>query len=275
MLNLSGKIAIVIGLGQTEADGDPDCWGIGAAIAVQLARQGATIFGGNRTIASTAKTQQAIKESGGQCHVQETDATSSASVKALVDGCLAQHGRIDILVANVGYSRPGNAATMAEDVWDAQINVNLKTVYLACHHVLPVMETQPGGGAVVCVSSIAGLRYIGKDQIAYNTAKAALMQFVKATAVSFASKGVRLNSVVPGLVETPYTRTLAERFPPPGGRGYEELRRIRDAQVPTGKMGSAWDVANATVFLVSDEAKYITGQELVIDGGITSSTGRT
>lgn len=275
MLNLSGKVALVIGLGQTEADSDPGCWGIGAACAVQLARQGATIFGGNRTVASTLKTQNAIKSAGGQCQVRETDATSSASVKALVDACLATHGRIDILVANVGYSQPGNAATMAEDVWDAQISVNLKTVYLACHHVLPVMEQQTSGGAVVCVSSIAGLRYIGKDQIAYNTAKAGLLQFVKATAVSFASKGVRLNSVVPGLVETPYTRTMAERYPPPGGGGYEELKAMRDAQVPMGKMGSAWDVAHAAVFLASDEARYITGQELVVDGGITSSTGRT
>ncbi|KAJ6786335.1 hypothetical protein PWT90_04725 [Aphanocladium album] len=274
MLDLSGKIAIVIGLGQTESDSDPSCWGIGAACAVQLARQGAVIFGGNRTIVSTLKIQQAISDFGGQCFVQETDATSSASVKALVDACLDQHGRIDILVANVGYSQPGNAATMAEEVWDAQINVNLKTVYLACHHVLPVMEAQ-GSGAVVCVSSIAGLRYIGKDQIAYNTAKAGLMQFVKTTAVSFASKGIRLNSVVPGLVETPYTRTMAERYPPPGGGGYEELRRLREAQVPTGRMGTAWDVANATVFLASDEARYITGQELVVDGGITSSTGRS
>ncbi|TQV92425.1 hypothetical protein V2A60_007120 [Cordyceps javanica] len=275
MFSLSGKIAVVIGLGQTHSAPDSDCWGIGAACAVQLARQGAIIFGGNRTIASTEKTQKAISDIGGQCFVQETDATSSTSVKSLVDACLARHGRIDILIANVGYSQPGNAATMAEDVWDAQININLKTVYLACHHVLPVMEAQPDGGAIVCVSSIAGLRYIGKDQIAYNTAKAGLMQFVKATAVTFAQKGVRLNSVVPGLVETPYTRTMAERYPPPDGGGYEELRKLRDAQVPTGRMGSAWDVANATVFLVSDEARYITGQELVVDGGITSSTGRT
>ncbi len=275
MLNLSGKIAIVIGLGQTESDSDPDCWGIGAACAVQLARQGAIIFGGNRTVASTLKTQRAIKDLGGQCHVQETDATSSESVKSLVDACLAQHGRIDILIANVGYSQPGNAATISEDVWDAQININLKTAYLACHHVLPVMEAQSSGGAVVCVSSIAGLRYIGKDQIAYNTAKAGLLQFVKASAVSFARKSVRLNAVVPGLVETPYTRTMAERYPPPGGGGYEELRKLRDEQVPTGRMGTAWDVANTTVFLVSDEARYITGQELIVDGGITSSTGRT
>lgn len=270
MLDLEGKVALVIGLGQAGSEG----WGIGAACAVQLARQGAIIFGGNRTIASTLKTEKAIAEAGSQCRVLETDATSSDSVKVLVDACIARHGKIDILLTNVGYSEPGNAASMREETWDMQLDINLKSVFLACHHVLPIMEKQATGGAVVCVSSIAGLRYIGKPQIAYNTAKAAIMQFVKATAVEYADKGIRLNAVVPGLMETPYTRIMAERYPPAGEGGYEEFRRIRDAQVPMGKMGNAWDVANAAVFLVSEEARYITGQRLVVDGGITSSTGR-
>lgn len=269
MHNLQGKVALIIGLGQTGSEG----WGIGAAIAVLLARQGAIIFGGNRTLASTAKTKQAIEEEGGQCDIVETDATSSLSVQHLVDTCMAKHGRIDILVTNVGYSQPGCPATMSEEIWDSQIDVNLKSVYVACHHVLPIMEKQPGGGAIVCISSIAGLRYIGKPQIAYNTTKAAIMQFVKATAVIYAKKGVRLNTVVPGLMETPYTRSLAERFPTKGG--YEEFKKMRDDQVPMGRMGDAWDVANAALFLVSDEARYITGQKIVVDGGITSSTGRT
>lgn len=270
MFSLQGKIALVIGLGQT----DPEGWGIGAACAVQLARQGATIFGGNRTIPSTAKTQQEIAKAGSTCDVLQTDATSSASVKALVDACVAKHGRIDILVCNVGYSEPGDAASMAEETWDAQININLKTLYLACHHALPVMEAQATVGSVIAISSIAGLRYIGKDQIAYNTAKAAIMQFIKATAVTYAAKGVRLNVVVPGLIETPYMKVMAKRYLPAGGGGYEEFRKTRNGQVPMGRMGDAWDVANAAVFLASDEARYITGQKIVVDGGITSSTGR-
>lgn len=269
MLNLQNKVALVIGLGQTGSDG----WGIGAACAVQFARCGALIFGGNRTVASTQRTKETIESEGGTCEVLATDATSSASVKALVDACLARHGRIDILLTNVGQSQPGDAGAMDEEVWDAQMDINLKTVYLACHHVLPVMEKQASGGAIVCVSSIAGMRYIGKPQIAYNTAKAAIMQFVKATAVAYAARGVRLNTVVPGLMETPYTRALSERFPVEGG--YDEFKRVRDAQVPMGKMGDAWDVANAATFLVSDEARYVTGQKIVVDGGITSSTGRT
>lgn len=193
MHDLKGKIAVIIGLGQTGSEG----WGIGAACAVVLARQGAIIFGGNRTTASATKTREAIESEGGQCDIVTTDATSSASVKGLVEACVAKHGRIDILVANVGHSQPGCPATMAEEVWDGQMEVNLKSVYLACHHVLPAMETQPGGGAIVCVSSIAGLRYIGKPQVAYSSAKAAIMQFVKTTAVIYARRGVRLNTVYP------------------------------------------------------------------------------
>ncbi|KAF4873467.1 3-oxoacyl-[acyl-carrier-protein] reductase FabG [Colletotrichum siamense] len=269
MLDLRGKVALVIGLGQTGSEG----WGIGAACAVTFAKQGAVIFGGNRTIESTVKTKQAIEEIGGVCDVVATDATSSESVKALVDACLAKHGRIDILLANVGQSQPGCPATMSEETWDSQIEINLKTVYLACHHVLPVMEKQETGGSVVCISSIAGLRYIGKPQVAYNTTKAAIMQFVKATAVIYAPRKVRLNTVVPGLMETPYTKSLASRFPMEGG--YEAFKKMRDEQVPVGRMGDAWDVANTAAFLVSDEARYITGQKIVVDGGITSSTGRT
>lgn len=269
MFTLKGKVALVIGLGQTGNDG----WGIGAAIAITLARQGAAIFGGNRTLESTVKTSSLMQAEGHECTIVAADATSLESVKALVDACMAKYGHIDILICNVGQSKPGGPAEMSEETWDQQMNLNLKSLYLACHHVLPVMENQPEGGAVVAVSSIAGLRYIGKPQIAYNTTKAAMMQFMKATAVMYAAKRVRLNTVVPGLMETPYTRELYKRYPLPGG--YEEFKGMRDQQVPMGHMGDAWDVANAACFLVSDEARYITGQKIVVDGGITSSTGRT
>lgn len=268
MIDLKGKVALVIGVGQSGTEG----WGIGSACAVTLAQQGAIIFGGNRTISSTTRTKETIESQGGTCDVFAMDATSSESVEALVAACVAKHGRIDILLTNVGYSQPGCPATMEEKVWDEQIDINLKSVYLACHYVLPVMEKQPDGGSVVCISSIAGLRYIGKPQIAYSTAKAAIMQFVKATAITFASKGIRLNTVVPGLMETPYTRSLSERFAVEGG--YEAFKKVRNEQVPMGKMGDAWDVAKAAAFLASNDAKYITGQQIVIDGGITSSTGR-
>lgn len=267
MLSLEGKIVLITGLGQSQPGG----WGIGAAIAVLLARQGAKIFGGNRTLSSTISTKKTIEEEGGVCDILQTDVTSSESVKALVDSCIAKHGRIDILVNNVGRSEPGCPATMSEEVWDSQVEINLRSVFLTCHHVLPIMEKQ-GAGAVVSVASIAGLRYIGKPQVGYSATKAAIMQFMKATAVVYAPKGVRLNTVVPGLMDTPYTKGLVGKFAKDGG--YEEYMKMRNAQVPTGGMGDAWDVANTALFLVSDEAKYITGQKIIVDGGITSSTGR-
>lgn len=268
MLDLTNKIALITGLGQQQAEGES--WGIGAACAIKLASQGAKIFGGNRTLKSAETTRDHIRSAGGICDVVATDATDSESVKALVEACVAKHGRIDILVNNVGRSEPGCPATMSEATWDSQMEINLKSVYLTCHYVLPIMEAQKSG-SIVSIGSIAGLRYIGKAQIAYNVAKAALLQFTTATAVIYAGKGVRLNAVVPGLMETPYTVQMASRY---ADGDYDAFKATRDAQVPMGRMGDAWDVANAAVFLVSDEAKYITGQSIVVDGGITSSTGR-
>lgn len=268
MLRLDNKVVLITGLGQTTDEG----WGIGAAIACALAKQGAMIFGGNRSLASAQRTKSRIESAGGICDILETNVTDSASIKALVDACMQRHGRIDILVNNVGKSEPGCPATMTEEVWDSQVDLNLKSVYLTCHYVLPIMEKQATGGSIVNVSSIAGLRYIGKPQVAYSASKAAIMQFTKATAVIYAGKNVRLNTVVPGLIYTPYTREMAQRYAP--GEGEAEYMRKRDGQVPMNRMGDAWDVANAVVFLAADESKYITGQELVVDGGITSSTGR-
>lgn len=209
---------------------------------------------------------------GGACDVVQTDVTDSASVKALVNQCFHKHGRIDILVNNVGRSEPGCPATMSEEVWNAQIDINLNSIYLTCHHVLPVMERQASGGAVVNIASIAGLRYIGKPQVAYSATKAAMMQFTKATSVIYADKRIRLNTVVPGFMCTPYTRDLAKRYAPGGDEA--AYMQKRNDQVPMGRMGDAWDVANAALFLASDEALYITGQKIVVDGGITSSTGK-
>jgi len=249
MLDLTGKVALIIGLGQTappsptstststttpatkqkeqeeEKEEEEETWGIGASIALKLSSRGAIIFGGNRSLASASRTKTRIESRGGTCDIFETDATDSESVKALVDACIHKHGRIDILVNNVGRSEPGCPAAIEEGTWDAQMDVNVRSVYLACHFVLPVMEAQAakaqkdgrgsgGGGCVVNVASVAGLRYIGKPQVAYSAAKAAVMQFTKATAVIYAGKGVRLNTVVPGLIYTPYTRAMAGRYAP-------------------------------------------------------------
>lgn len=267
--DLTGKIAIVIGCGQSDTRG----WGIGCAIAVLLARQGAIVVGGNRTVESAQITKERIESEGGRCEIHATDATSSASVKQLVDMCVQHHGCIDILINSVGQSAPGDLASLSESDWDAQCDLNLKSVYLACHHTLPVMERQ-GDGRIVSISSIAGMRYIGKPQIGYSATKAAVMHTMKASAVIYAQKGVRLNTVVPGLMYTPYTEQLSERYGASDPESKTAYMRQREAQVPMGKMGDAFDVAHAVLFLVSDEARYVTGTEIVVDGGITASTGR-
>jgi NAD(P)-dependent dehydrogenase (short-subunit alcohol dehydrogenase family) len=159
---------------------------------------------------------------------------------------------------------------MSEKTWDAQSAVNVKSVYLCCHHVLPIMEAQASGGVVVNVASVAGLRYIGKPQVAYSATKAAVIQFTKVTAVLYASRGIRLNVVVPGLMHTPLLGMLADKY---ADGDLEGFIATRNKQVPMGTMGTSADVANTAGFLASPASRYITGQKIVVDGGFTSSTG--
>ncbi|KAF2432217.1 short chain dehydrogenase [Tothia fuscella] len=268
--SLKGKIVLLTGIGQT---GDPNMWGNGAATARIFCGNGAKVFGCDVRLESAQATQKRLVAEFGpeSCQVLAADVTKSTDVQALVDACMEKHGRIDVLVNNVGLSMKGGPADMDEATWDAQTNVNLKSVYLCCNKVLPIMEKQ-AKGAVINISSVAGMRYIGKPQVAYSATKAAIIQFTKVTAVLYADKGVRLNTVVPGLMHTPLVSVLADKY---AGGDLEGLIKTRNAQVPMGRMGSSFDVANAVVFLSSDNANYITGQKLVVDGAITGSTGRT
>ncbi|TKA52899.1 hypothetical protein B0A49_11756 [Cryomyces minteri] len=271
--DLTGNICLITGIGCIG-----EGWGNGTTIATLFARQGAALFGCDINLDAAERAASQIRADN-ECAspptvtVLKTDVTSSAACKQLVDACMAKHGRIDILVNNVGRSQPGGPAEMSEEVWDSQMDINLKSVYLMSHLVLPIMEAQSSGGAVVNISSVAGLRYIGKPQVAYSATKAAIIQFTKATAVIYAQRNpaVRLNTVVPGLIDTPLVKMLADKY---AGGDYEGFRKTRDAQVPTGRMGDAWDVADAALFLASSEARYVTGQEIVVDGGLVDSTGR-
>lgn len=263
VLRLDGKVALVTGCG-TAGEG----WGNGKAITVLLARQGATVFGCDRNLEAAQETRNIVREAGGTMEVQACDVTRGAQVERLVAACMEKFGRIDILINNVGRSEPGDPVTMSEEVWDEQMEVNLKSAFLCCKHVIPVMVKQ-ASGSIINVSSIAGLRYVGKPQVAYAAAKAALMQMTATTGVIYASHGVRVNSVVPGLVFTPLVKRLAEKY---AGGDFEGFVAHRHQQVPMGHMGDAWDVAHATLFLASDESRYITSQQLVVDGGITAAT---
>lgn len=263
LFRLDGKVALVTGCGSLG-----EGWGNGQAIAVLLARQGARVFGTDLDAAAAATTAALIRDAGGEVQTQVADARIASDAEAAVEACLKRYGRIDILVNNVGRSEPGDPVTMSESTWDDQMDVNLKSAWLMCKYTLPVMERQ-GGGVIVSISSIAGLRYVGKPQVAYAAAKAALMQMTRTTAVIYAERGIRLNCVVPGLVYTPLVRRLADKY---AGGDFDGFVAQRHRQVPMGRMGSAWDVANATLFLCSDEARYVTAQEIVVDGGITAAT---
>lgn len=269
MLRLDGKTAFITGCGASgPAVGDDVLAANGQAIAITLARQGARIFGIDRNPEALARTAEQVREAGGAMETFVADVTDGASVAGAVAACVEAFGTPDILINNVGQSEPGDPGTMSHEVWSAQLRLNLDSAFLTLHEILPLMEAA-GGGAVVNISSIAGLRYIGKPQVAYSAAKAALMQMTKTTAVIYADRGIRLNCVVPGLIATPLVRRLADKY---AGGDYAGFTAHRDAQVPMGRMGRAWDVAYAVLFLASDESRYITAQCLTVDGGITETT---
>ena len=265
MLDLTGKVAFVSGAGSVG-----EGWGNGKATAVLLARQGARVFGVDLNPDAVAETARIIAAEGGTCATRTVNMTIAAEVEAAVEDCLARFGRIDILVNNVGGSAPGDPVTMSEEVWDGQMDHNLKTAFLGCKYVLPVMERQ-GGGAVVNISSVAALSHQvdGRTNVAYAATKAGVIAFSRSTAIAFVKKGIRVNTVVPGTMHTPLVEhRLAKQL---GANDAAALVAKRHASVPMGRMGDAWDIANAVVFLASDEARYITATQLVVDGGLTAA----
>ena len=163
-------------------------------------------------------------------------------------------------------------SSVTEANWDRVFAVNLKSAFLAMKHVIPVMEKQ-GGGSIINISSIASIRHLGISYVSYGTSKAAMNQMTKTTAVEFAPKHIRVNAILPGLMKTPMVEHSAGLASSYAAGDVEAMWRARDAQVPMGHMGDAWDVANAALFLASDESKYVTGLELIVDGGITVKAG--
>jgi NAD(P)-dependent dehydrogenase (short-subunit alcohol dehydrogenase family) len=264
--DLTGRVAIVTGAGSVGPG-----WGNGRATATLLARQGASVFAVDINEEAVQVTADGIAKEGGTAAVHLSDMTKSDAVAAMVASCLDRFGgRIDILVNNVGGSAPGDPVSMDEAVWDRQIDHNLKTAFLGCKYVLPVME-RAGRGAIVNLSSVAGMRqHIGRPHVAYSATKAAIVQLSQSVAISYANKGIRANTVVPGLIHTPLVEhRLAGAI---AGGDAAALIAARNAATPMGRMGTAWDVAHAVLFLVSDEAQYITATEIVVDGGLIATT---
>ncbi len=267
MDRLKGKVAVVVGAGSIGPG-----WGNGKATAVTFAREGAHVFCVDRNPAAAAETVQISTGEGGSDMAFTADVSQGSQVEAMVKACLKAYGRIDVLDNNVGIAEMGSVVEVTEASWDHVFAVNLKSAYLAMKHVIPVMVSQ-SGGSIINISSIASIRHLGISYVSYGTSKAAMNQMTRTTAVEFAARHVRVNAILPGLMKTPMVEHSAGLAASYSKGDVEAMWRARDAQVPMGHMGEAWDVANAALFLASDESKYITGIELVVDGGITCRTG--
>ncbi len=264
-MRLEGKAAIVVGAGQTPGE----TVGNGRAAAILYAREGASVLLVDHRLDSAEETATAIAEEGGRASAFAADVTNEADCEALVAACTERFGRIDILHNNVGRSE-GDAGTteLPEASWRELVDLNLKSFFLTCKHTLPVMREQRSG-CIINISSIASICTM--PTLTYRTTKAGINALTQNLALENARWGIRVNAILPGLMDTPMAieRRARER-----NVSRAIIRAERDAQVPLGgKMGTAWDVAHAAVFLASDEARFITGVNLPVDGGQSARVG--
>ncbi|MDN5913597.1 MAG: SDR family oxidoreductase [Pseudonocardia sp.] len=257
MGRLDGKVAVVTGAGSVG-----DGWGNGRATAVVFAREGARVLAVDREPGPLQATLDLVVEEGGTATGHTGDVTDSAEVAAMIGAAVHAYGGLDVLVNNAGGS-----AELDEQDWQAQLDLNLSSVYLGCRHAIPTMRAR-GGGAIVNVASTSGLRFTGSPQVAYASAKAAVTQLSKVTAVQHAPEGIRVNTVVPGQLHTPMVeaRLAAQR----AGGDVDALLAQRLSRIPLGFMGDGRDTAHAALFLASDDARFVTGTEIVVDGGMTA-----
>lgn len=269
---LRGKVAIVAGAGSIGPG-----WGNGKATAALFAREGARVVCADINRNAAEETASIIQNEGGQAFAVEADVTKADQVADLVARALGRYGRIDILDNNVGIAEIGSVVDLPEETWERVFRVNLTGAFLAMKHVIPVMQRQfdetGEGGSIVNISSIASIRHTGVPYASYSATKAGLNHLTRTTAAQFAPQKIRVNAVLPGLMKTPMVEHSAGLARAYGGGDVEAMWAARAAQVPMGHMGEAWDVANAALFLASDEARYVTGIELVVDGGITLKYG--
>ena len=242
--------------------------GIGRATALGLATMGAhiAITGRDRERTESAAREISAAE-GVRVEVFVADLSSQGQVRRLASEVLERLPRIHVLVNNVGGSAPGGPVEMAEEAWDAQIDLNLKSIFLTCKHVIPVMEAQ-GGGSIINTASASGIRWTGAAQVAYAASKAGVIQFSKVVAVQYAPKNIRVNTIVPGQLHTPMVEVRLAKTR--AGGDVEKLLAQRQARIPLGFMGDGRDTANAALYLASDESRWVTGTEIVLDGGMSA-----
>lgn len=266
---LDGKVAIVVGAGSVGPG-----WGNGKAAATLFAREGAKVLCVDVNAAAAAETVGIIEAEGKVASAFACDASDAEAVAAMARTCVERYGRIDVLENNVGILHLGGPVEVALADWNRVLKVNLTSMFLTCKEVIPVMlrqfEAEGRGGSIVNIASIAGIRDTGVPYVTYNTTKGAVLPFTRSVALQYARQGIRANCVLPGLMNTPM---IVEPLKGVYGPDFEAMVERRSRQCPTGAMGDAWDVAHAALFLASDEAKYVTAAELLVDGGITAQYG--
>ena len=263
---VAGKFAVVVGAGQTPGE----TIGNGHAIAELFAREGAEVLCVDRLGERAQETAAMIAKEGGSAYAQQADVTKAADCAGVVAAALERWGRLDILINNVGIGGgDGPAHRVEEAAFDRIIAVNLKGMWLMTKAALGQMREQ-GSGAIVNISSLAAVA--GGIQVAYEVSKAGVNRLTTSVAASNARHGIRCNAILPGLIDTPMPRRQMMAAFADGG-GLDDMLRIRAATSPTGKQGEPWDVAYAALYLASDEAKYVNGTEIVVDGGLTASVG--
>jgi len=255
-MELEGRIAIVTGAGR----------GIGRATALELARLGAHVVVAELDAASAEQTAALVVKAGRKAHVVQTDVTTRASLKTMVEQTLATFGQIDILVNNAGIYRAAANLDVTEEHWDAIMTINAKAVFFASQAALPAMIARKQG-AIVNLASMAG-KVGSKTNLPYNASKAAVVSMTKSMALAHAEHGIRVNCVCPGFVETDMWTQVSREQAALLGMTTEEFNRQRKAAVPLGRMERAEDVAQVIGFLASDRAGYMTGQALSVDGGL-------
>lgn len=258
-ISLEQKTAFICGAGSVGPG-----WGNGKATAIAMARAGANVVAVDINLDAARETAALIAEEGGTCLALQANATSSSDIERAVREAHKAYGRIDILQNVVGTTIMGGPIELSEEDWHKVLDINLKTAFLTCKHILPIMIAQ-GSGVITNTSSLASIRYVGYPYAAYYAAKAGVNQFTQSIALQYAALGIRCNAVMPGVMNTPLIRQqISSQY-----ESEADMIRARDAVCPMGRMGTAWDIAHASVFLASDQAQYITGVVLPVDGGIS------
>lgn len=259
---LENKIALVFGAGSVG-----EGWGNGKASAVLYAREGAKVACVDVNAAAAEQTRDIIQSEGGTAIALQADVVKLDLVREVVDSVKNTWGRIDVLHNNVGTNIEGGPVDTTEEQWDRVMDVNLKSMFFTCKCVLPIMEGQ-GKGTIVNISSLASIRWMHFNYISYYASKAAVNHFTRAIALQYADKGIRANTVLPGLMDTPHIyQAMKDHY-----SDFTEMQKQRAAVTPMKCMGDGWDIAYAALFLASDEAKYITGIDLCVDGGLHCKT---